>query len=250
MNHLYLVENEEELRRYQRFAAGIQPQLEEYIAFLKKEFAAAQLPSAIVWTGGSTATSQISSIPIPAYTNDFRIVMCPDLCTWKSLYLRQLDGLEENDAVGKIRHYYDSEMNQNHILQILGHELAHHCELFLDDFNTDLSDGIWFEEGMVEYISRRYFLSSAEFEAESEINQLLVELLTPCYGNHSLEEFGAATYAGNYASIFFEYWRSFLAVKTVIDMHHGDIQSVFRAYHEWNRAGTEKSLSQWFGIES
>jgi len=250
MKHLFLVENEEELRRYQRFAAGIQPQIEDYIAFLKKEFAAAQLPNAILWTSGPTATSQISSIPIPAYTNDFRIVMCPDLFTWKSLYLRQLDGLEENETVDKIRSYYDSAMNQNHILQILGHELAHHSELFLEDFNTELSDGIWFEEGMVEYISRRYFLSAAEFEAEAEINQLLVDLLKARYGNQSLEEFGASTYAGDYASIFFKYWRSFLAVKSIIDTHQGNLQSVFRAYHKWNQASTGQSLIQWFGIES
>ena len=161
-----------------------------------------------------------------------------------------MDGLEDSDAVSKIKSYYLTALSQNHILQILGHELAHHSELFLEDFNSDLSDGIWFEEGMVEYISRRYFLSAEEFEAESEINRLLVDLLKSRYGTHSLEEFGKATYTGDYASIFFEYWRSFLAVKSIIDKHQGNIHSVFQSYHEWNQASGSQSLTQWFGIDA
>lgn len=250
MKHLYLVENEKELRRYQRFVAETQSQLENYITFLKKRFAVNQLPNAILWTNAATATKEISNIPVPAYTNDFRVVMAPDTDAWRMIYLRQLDGLEENDVVNKIRSYYLTALNQRHILQILGHELAHHSELFLEDFNSGVSDGIWFEEGMAEYISRRYFLSTAEFEAASEINQLLVDLLTPRFGTHSLENFGASTYSGDYASIFFEYWRSFLAVNSIIDKHHGNIHSVFQSYHEWNRLSTGQNLAQWFGLDA
>lgn len=249
MKHIYAVENEEELHKYQNFARQIQHQLDDYIAYLKKEFAVRELPKAILWTSGHTATSEISSIPIPAYTNEFRTVITSDLDTWQAIYLKQLDGMHDNDAVREIRTYYKTALNQNHILQILGHELAHHSELFLEDFNTDLPDGIWFEEGMVEYISRRYFLTGEEFEAESQINQLLVEILTDRYGGHSLEEFGESTYKGDYAIIFFEYWRSFLTVKQLIDQNNGSIHAVLGSYHEWNHASTGQTLAQWFGIE-
>lgn len=249
MKHLYLVETEEDLRRYQRFVRDIRKPLEDYLSFLKEEFAVRELPRAILWTSGETATREISSIPLPAYTNDFRTVITPDLSIWQTLYLKQLKGLEAGDASRKIQTYYETCLNRNHILQILGHELAHHSELFPEDSDSALSCGIWFEEGMVEYISRKYFLTREEFDAEAEINRLLVELLDEGYGNHSLEEFGAATYEGDYASIFFEYWRSFLAVKKIIDSHGGNIHTVFQSYHRWIREQTGQNLAQWFGLE-
>lgn len=249
MNHLYLVENEEELSRYQRFVHSHQTRLNDYIFWLKSNFAVNELPNAILWTSGNTATNRISNIPIPAYTNDFRTVITSDLDTWRNIYLSQLNGLDDCEAVRTIRSYYNDKLNHSHILQILGHELAHHSALFLEDFNSELSNGIWFEEGMVEYISRRFFLTAEEFDAEADINQLLVELLASRYGKHSLEKFGASTYEGDYASIFFEYWRSFLAVKGLIDNAQGCIHDVFQSYHEWNRAGTSQTLAQWFGID-
>ena len=249
MKHMYLVETEEELLRYQHFVRNIRKPLEDYLSFLKEEFAVRELPRAILWTSGETATREISSIPLPAYTNDFRTVITPDLSIWRTIYLKQLKGLEAGDASDKIRTYYETCLNRNHILQILGHELAHHSELFPEDFDSALSDGIWFEEGMVEYISRKYFLSREEFDAEAEINRLLVDLLRDRYGNHSLEEFGAATYEGDYASIFYEYWRSFLAVNKIIDSHGGNIHSVFQSYRKWIREQTGQSLAQWFDLE-
>lgn len=51
----------------------------------------------------------------------------------------------------------------HNVLQILGHEMAHHSDLFLDEtYETEM----WFEEGMAEYISRRYFLTYEEYAAE------------------------------------------------------------------------------------
>ncbi|MEQ9809629.1 hypothetical protein [Streptococcus jiangjianxini] len=48
-------------------------------------------------------------------------------------------------------------------------------ELFEDDFD-DYDSFIWFEEGMVAYISRKYFLTSEECEAEKQVNRYLVDL--------------------------------------------------------------------------
>jgi len=219
MNHIFAVESAEELSAYQDFVRSIDEKLRGYIAALHEQFAVNELPKTIVWTSKKIATELISDIPVPAYTNDHRIVMTPDLNTWRDIYLAQLDGLS-GDPVDLIRAYYNTALTDNHILQILGHELAHHSSYFPD---SDYQSGIWFEEGMVEYISRRWFLSDREYDEMAHINRLLVELLTPKYGNHPLEEFGAETYSGSYGSIFFEYWRSFLAVQKVVDAYNGDV---------------------------
>ena len=64
--------------------------------------------------------------------------------------------------------------------------MAHHSDLFLDDA---YEEAMWFEEGMVEYISRKYFLSEAEFAAEEEADGLLVELYEKENGILSLNDF-------------------------------------------------------------
>ena len=253
MKHIYAVEAEKELIEYQKYVKSIEPKLNAYIDFLKKEYDVVELPKAIVWTSGDIATKFISDIPVPAYTNEHRVVMTPVLETWREIYLKQLDNLVDNsdveDDVREIHDYYTKELSENHVLQILGHELAHHSELFLEDFDSDYSNGIWFEEGMVEYISRKYFLTEGEFEAEARVNRRLVDLLKERYGNHSLEQFGENTYEGDYASIFFEYWRSFLAVKQIVEDYKGDIKAVFASYHKWNEECNGQTLIEWFDVE-
>ncbi|MBR5564965.1 MAG: hypothetical protein IKW08_02245 [Roseburia sp.] len=253
MKHIYAVETEKELIEYLKYVKSIEPKLNGYIDFLKREYEVVDLPKTIVWTSGEIATNYISNIPIPAYTNEHRVVMTPVLETWREIYLKQLDKLGDSQKIGNdvnaICDYYRDALSENHMLQILGHELAHHSELFLEDFNSDYSDGIWFEEGMVEYISRQYFLTEEEFEAEVRVNRRLVDLLKERYGNHSLEQFGKSTYEGDYASIFFEYWRSFLAVKQIVEDYKGDIKAVFTSYHRWNEECNGQTLLEWFDIE-
>lgn len=253
MKHLFCVESEQELAKYCAFADMAMPRLEAYAEYIANAFEVRELPRAVIWTSLDAATHLISDIPVPAYTNDFRVVIAPELDVWRQIYLKQLDGVQisEDNAniVNAVTDYYRNELSDNYVLQILGHELAHHSDLFLDDFNSPLSDGIWFEEGMVEYISRKYFLTEGEFAAEVENNRRIVSLLEGRYGAHSLEEFGASTYDGDYASIFFEYWRSFLAVNAIVQRHCGDVRSVFESYHEWNRSNSGMTLLKWFGLE-
>lgn len=245
MKHIFAVQEETELLAYQSFLAAHKGSLEQYLDFLREQYAVTELPRAVVWTNAEAATRLLGDIPIPAYTNEFRTVFCPALETWKAIYLRQLDHIRSDEA----RNYYETRLSENHVLQILGHEFVHHSALFLDEFDAGYESGIWFEEGMCEYISRKYFLTDAEFDEEARINERLVELLRKQYGNHSLENFGAATYQGDYASIFFEYWRSFLAVQNIVKQFAGDIQAVFREYHLWGRSNSGKSLSMWFSQE-
>lgn len=246
MEHIFAVRDEAQLRRYREFVSGIQPRLDGYLAYLDREFGVAAFPRAIVWTDERTATKLISDIPIPAYTNDYRVVFTPDLDVWRNIYLHQLDDLIESPEVLEVRDYYIQMLTQNHVLQILGHEFAHHIELFEDDA---YEQGIWFEEGMVEYISRRFFLTEEEFRREAEVNRKIVQLHQSRYGNHPLEEFGKETYEGNYASIFFEYWRSFLAASGIVDRFDGDLLNVFHSYHQWAGKDCTVPLTEWFSIE-
>ena len=101
---------------------------------------------------------------------------------------------------------------------------------------------------MVEYIARRYFLTPREFAEASHVNRLLVSLHSPRLGSRSLEEFGASTYDGSYAAIFFEYWRSFLAVES-LTARFGGVEAVFASYRRWHEEGERQPLTQWFSLE-
>lgn len=252
MENLYLVQSAEELSRYQAFTARVQRKIEDYAAYLCAHCAVQKLPRCIVWTSGETASSRISDIPVPAYTNEYRVVLTPEVDVWRRRYLAQIEGQnwreEELSRVSAVRAYYQTTLTEDNVLQILGHELAHHSEYFEEAFDDEdgRECGIWFEEGMAEYISRRWFLTDEAFEAQTRANRTLVELLRPRLGARSLEAFGQGTYAGNYTGIFYEYWRSFLAVQTLVE-RLGSVEAVFAACVRWTKV-RQGTLEEWFEL--
>ena len=243
MENLYLVKDENQLVAFRDFVAKNAAKLQDYLVFLKDEFAVYDLPQAIIWSDFDSATQIIREIPVPAYTNDKRMVMTPELTVWKDLYLLQLENYESSHQTQAIESHYKS-LSGNSLLQIVGHELAHWSEHFLDDFDG-YGAYIWFEEGMAEYISRKYFFTDEEFRAEKAYNQSLVKLFQKKYGWHSLNDFGTSTYQGNYASIFYEYWRSFLTVDKLVE-NLGSVQAVFNSYHHWENTDKTLPLLDWF----
>lgn len=246
MEHVYAVQTSQELEERQAFVREHQGRIDEYVHFLEREYAVEELPRSIVWTTRTIATRLVSGIPLPAYTNDFRVMFDPDLEDWRDIYLAQLDGLPDSEAARRVRAHYERGLSQNHVLHILGHELAHHSELFFDDaYDTDA----WFEEGMVEYIGRRCFLTDAEFDAQAEADRLLVDLLEPRYGGRSLSEFGAETYEKDYAGIFYDYRRAFLAILQLVETHGGDTKAVFRSCRRWHEGPRAQTLAQWSQLE-
>ena len=243
MENLYLVKDENQLVAFRDFVAKNAAKLQDYLAFLKDEFAVYDLPKAIIWSDFDSATQIIREIPMPAYTNDKRMVMTPELPVWKDLYLLQLENYETSHQTRAIESHYKS-LSGNSLLQIVGHELAHWSEHFSDDFDG-YGAYIWFEEGMAEYISRKYFFTDEEFRAEKACNQSLVKLFQKKHGWHSLNDFGTSTYQGNYASIFYEYWRSFLTVDKLVE-NLGSVQAVFNSYHHWENTDKTLPLLDWF----
>lgn len=243
MENLYLVKDENQLVAFRDFVAKNAAKLQDYLAFLKDEFAVYDLPQAIIWSDFDSATQIIREIPVPAYTNDKRMVMTPELPVWKDLYLLQLENYEISHQTRAIESHYKS-LSGNSLLQIVGHELAHWSEHFSDDFDG-YGAYIWFEEGMAEYISRKYFFTDEEFRAEKACNQSLVKLFQKKHGWHSLNDFGTSTYQGNYASIFYEYWRSFLTVDKLVE-NLGSVQAVFNSYHHWENTDKTLPLLDWF----
>ena len=169
--------------------------------------------------------------------------MTPELTVWKDLYLLQLENYEISHQTRAIESHYQS-LSENSLLQIVGHELAHWSEHFLDDLDG-YGAYIWFEEGMAEYISRKYFFTDEEFRVEKACNQALVKLFQKKHGWHSLNDFGTSTYQGNYASIFYEYWRSFLTVDKLVE-NLGSVQAVFNSYHRWENTDKTLPLLDWF----
>lgn len=242
MEHTYLVADQAELATYQAFVAKHQPAIEAYIDFLKTTYGVIDLPEFAVWTNADGATKLVRDCPVPAYTNDTRMVMAPELAVWQEISLAQLEGYPPSEELAELTSHYQN-WSDNHLLQIVGHELAHWSEWFADDFDN-YDSYIWFEEGMVEYISRRYFLTSEEFEAEKRANQLLVKLFQAKHGWYSLNNFGQATYEGDYASIFYEYWRSFLTIDQLVDKL-GSVQAVFDTYRHWLVISSQQPILDW-----
>lgn len=92
MKHLFCVESEQELAKYCAFADMAMPRLEAYAEYIANAFEVRELPRAVIWTSLDAATHLISDIPVPAYTNEFRVVIAPELDVWRQIYLKQLDG--------------------------------------------------------------------------------------------------------------------------------------------------------------
>ncbi len=225
MEYIFAAQNDAEFNCFALFAKQYEGVLSKYIDLLKSKYEVQSLPRCIVLTGAKTATELVSDIPVPAYTNDYRIIFAPELEAWKKIYLRQLDSYENNTEIREIRAYYETVLNDRHLLQIIGHELAHHSDLFSDEAYE--SGGAWFEEGVVEYISRKHFLSEREFEEEVRINRKLVRLYEQTHPQRPVTSFGDSK---DFATIYYDYWRAFLRITEAVDRCGGDVLAVLLRY--------------------
>lgn len=247
MKNIFAFESIEEIQSYSADIEQLNEKLNAYQALLEKEFGLEDVPQAIVWTSKKTATTIFSNFPVPAFTNEVRICMSPSVQEWRELYLTQLEG-QHNERIEK----YYNEITLDHVFCVLAHELTHHLELFIEDFDSERENSIWFEEGMCEYLSQKLTLSAEQYKELVAIESELIKLFKEKYGQHSLDEFGIGSYeTTSLAAIMLNYWRSSKAVKYIVeDCHNGDIRKVFELYHAWDKVGRKVSLTTYFGVEA
>ncbi|MDI2588508.1 hypothetical protein OR571_15650 [Psychrobacillus sp. NEAU-3TGS] len=245
MRQVYAFENKEEYEKYQDIIHRFGKKLNAYQKILEDHYSLTELPKGILWTSEELATKVFSDIPIPAYTNKDLIYMSPDLETWRKILVRQLDG----KALPNVQKFYES-YSENQVFIILAHELTHHSDLFLDEFDDEREDSIWFEEGMCFYLPRKILLSEKEFNEITNAEAELFEAFKNKYGNHSLDNFGSSSYLGSLSSIMFDYWRSYLSIKYLVEVRaNNNVKEVFDTYHRWHKEGRKVPLTEYFKLE-
>ena len=246
MKHIYAFETKEEYAKYEGLIHRFQNKLKDYQQMLEENYDLTDLPKGVVWTTEELATEVFSSLPIPAFTNEDLIYMCPDITVWRNLLKYQLDDKE----LPSLHKFYES-FSEDHLMVILAHELTHHLDLFMDEFDEERMDSIWFEEGMCFYLPRKILLKEKDFQEITEVETALVEAFQDQYGSHSLDDFGRDAYQGSLSSIMFDYWRSYLAVKYLVEVRaNHEVKKVFDEYHQWDREGRKVSLTNYFQVSS
>ncbi|MEO4053891.1 hypothetical protein [Solibacillus sp. CAU 1738] len=244
MRQIFAFETNAEYEKHKEIIEKYNESIEQYKHVLQDNYALNDLPKGIVWTSAELATTFFSNVPIPAFTNRDLIYMSPDVKEWRDFFLQLLEGFH-NDAV---KEFYEN-MCAEHVMTIVGHELTHHSDLFPDEFDDEQTDSIWFEEGMCDYIARKHILSEKEFEKIVNVESILVEGFKDKYGHHSLDDFGSGSYENNLTSIMFDYWRSFLSVKYLVEEQaKNNIAEVFQQYHQWHNDGRKIPLTKYFGV--
>lgn len=245
MKQIFAFEDLDQLQPYTALATAMFQQLKEYQFFLEQEYALKDSPKAVIWTPEEIATTIFSNAPIPAFTRKDLIYMTPIVSEWKEIFFKQLADRE----LPIIRNFYERN-TESEMLTILAHELTHHSDLFMEDFDDDhWEDEIWFEEGMCFYLPRKHLLTEEEFDEITTVEKTLVKEFEADYGNHSLSDFGKKTYAGNLTSIMYDYWRSYLTVKDLVERENGNVMTVFAQYHDWYDSGKKTSLLKFFNLE-
>ena len=239
---------------YERYEADINyliEKLQQYEMFLKENFKLIHMPTSIVWTSSELATTVFSNIPVPAFTNQHTIYMTPSVEEWRTFYLSQLENemLLNEENIEEIKQYFNT-ITLDHVFCILAHELTHHIELFPDEFDDDRTDGIWFEEGMCEYLSQKFTLTQERYDKLRAIDNKMIALFKPKYGQFSIDQFGMGSYEQHsLAAVMLNYWRSAAAIHFLVEeRYEGNVKQVFDLYHEWHISGRKEKLTDYFGV--
>lgn len=241
MKSILAFESAQEAVEHEIITQELMAKLKDYQQVLEQHFELTTIPKGVLWTTEVLATSTFSAIPIPAFTREDFIYMSPILKEWQNLLVSQLDG----KVIPHIQSFYQNFSNDQ-LFIILAHELTHHIDLYVDEFEDERHDSIWFEEGMCFYLPRKYCLTQGQFEEITAIEQQLVNIFSEDYGQNDLGDFGSMSYQGSLSSIMFDYWRSYLKVKSLVEKLDGDVHRVFMLYKKWHEQGRETSLVQYF----
>lgn len=231
---------------YKSITERVLNKIEPYLKMLEKEYSLNTYPNTIVWTSRDIATTVFSDVPIPAYTNERFICITPDLQSWKSLYLDINNGIQSKQVID-----YFNNLSESFLLQLLGHEITHHLDLFLDEFDDNRSTGIWFEEGMCEYLSKKYLLNNIEYNNTYQVELDYINYYKNEFGNDSIELFGSDSYSNSMNRIMYDYYRSSHIVELLVEkIGGGNPHKVFDLYKTWDDEGRKVTLSEYFNIDT
>ncbi len=242
MKNIIAVETEDLFRDYKNRVNEIQYDINNYLDILTSNYQLVNKPKAILWTTSELATQSLSNNIVAGYTNDRFITLTPDYAYWNNFYYNLMFECDNEIISQYIRH-----VSSKFVLQVLGHEIAYHSDLFLEDWDETTS--IWFEEGMVEFLSSYYLLSKEEYKMKLNAEKAAITYYSNKFRNHDLENFSVSTYdEKNNIEIFHYYWKSFVTIDKLVQDNRGDIQSVFKQYLAWYQSDRTMTKSEWFGI--
>lgn len=244
--HIYAVETEQELREQMSIKERFMPKFLDFMDMLRASYKLIEMPRAIIWTKYEVASSILSSIIYPAYTNDVRIVIDSSTKTWARIF----KGCFKNVAVQEVQHYFEN-LPEEYVLSLLGHELTHHLDLFETEFTDDEYVETWFEEGMCHFLSRKFFMDEGKFNELLKVERELYFFYKENQKLIPLHEFGSKTYEREVTDIIqLFYTRSFLMVNRLVDeVGRGNPLEVFRVYKEWVENKKGSTLFDFFGIK-
>ena len=245
MKHIYAFETPYEAVKYLEILESFKVKLNEFKVLLEKEYELTDTPRGFIWTPVELATNVFSDVPIPAYTNRHLIYMTPDMMEWRSFFM-SIYGDVENEV---IKDFYRN-FKEEDVLTIAGHEMVHHIDLFPDEFEEERGS-IWFEEGMCDYIARKNLMTPESFETIAKVENAIVAYYYKEYGSRSIDEFGTGSYVEDLSSIMFDYCRSFLTIKHLVEEKaNNNPLEVLNKYNEWCKADSKESLSTYFNVEN
>ncbi|MEY8463060.1 hypothetical protein [Streptococcus merionis] len=241
MKSIFAYESSQELETIKPLVEELLAQSEAYKAYLVQNFQLIDPAQAVIWTRAEQAMTIFAQQPIPAYNNGIRIIMTPDIVEWRTFFEEMLSLYP--DAPDAVRNYYQN-LPEHHIQQVFFHELTHDCDIFESDYESSRDD-LWFEEGMCEYLSRRYLLSDEVFEQIRQIETQQVAYFEQYFGKFHVENFNQETYASqNLAYLMTFYANAFLVICQLVEQYES-LEKVFERYHAWWQEEAELSLYDW-----
>ncbi len=243
MKSIYMLDSLDTNVEVEDLARYFYNEIKIYVEKLKIEYELKDEPAHIIWTSKYVMENVLQK-NIPAYTNEKGVFISIDLDSWKEFLTEAIQDDMSVDTKTFFDHYLKKE-----ILCILGHEITHHCDFFLSDFDDEdvSSDDLWFEEGLVMFLPRFYFYTEEEFSKIYNLELELFNYYKERYDEKYLEAFTYDLYENEDTnSIMFHYWKSFLAITDLVFNHYNkNIHLLIEDYHSWDKGGRNQRLSEY-----
>ncbi|PTJ54962.1 hypothetical protein BU009_11530, partial [Mammaliicoccus sciuri] len=152
MKSIFMMDEINDTEETQKTAKYFIDKIENYIDILKKDYELNDMPEHVIWTS-DYVMKHVFKKNVPAFTNEKGIFMNIEKESWKTF----LNGQIKSDMSETTQNIFNNYLEKE-ILCILGHEITHHCDFFLTEFDDlDLtSDDLWFEEGLVTFLPKYY----------------------------------------------------------------------------------------------